>query len=117
MAPQRSQKRRTARARVLKTAHIVLSDRAPKLACTVRNLSKSGAGLEIHSTTVGLPNEFVLLLNGARHFCRVAWRTETRMGVRFVPDPDAAAEPVRSSAPPTGNPVRLKIGRDPLISK
>jgi hypothetical protein len=117
MAPQRSQKRGTPRARVLKTAHIVLSDKAPKLACTVRNLSKSGAGLEIHSTTVGLPNEFVLLLNGARHFCRVAWRTETRMGVRFVPDPDAIAQPVGGTNSPAGNPLRPKIGRGPVTSK
>ena len=82
--------------RVLKTAHIVLSDKAPKLACTVRNLSRTGAALELQSTTVGLPQTFVLVLNGARHTCEATWRTETRMGVKFVAESETSASPVRA---------------------
>ena len=94
---ERSGKRTSPRMRVLKTAHIVLSDKAPKLACTVRNLSGTGAALELESTTVGLPQTFVLVVNGARHSCQATWRTETRMGVKFLAEADNSAAPVRAT--------------------
>jgi len=47
--------RANVRKRVLKTAQIILSDKAPKLDCAVRNLSNTGA-----------------------------WRTDTKMGVTFI---------------------------------
>jgi hypothetical protein len=50
--------RRTApRKRVLKSASIVLSDKAPKLDCTVKNISETGAMLQV-STTLGIPASF-----------------------------------------------------------
>jgi len=39
--------RANVRKRVLKTAQIVLSDKAPKLDCAVRNLSNTGACLQL----------------------------------------------------------------------
>jgi hypothetical protein len=71
------------RHRVLKTGHICYSEKVPKLECTVRNLSDTGACLQI-SSTVGMPGSFDLIVDGARHTCRIAWRTETRLGVAFT---------------------------------
>ena len=70
------------RAGVLKGAFIVIGDKAPKLECTVRNLSETGASLQI-STTVGLPQNFDVIIDGARRQCRSMWRTDTKIGVRF----------------------------------
>jgi hypothetical protein len=52
------------RKRVLKNAQIVLSDRAPKLECAVRNISKAGACLQV-STTYGIPANFDVIIEGA----------------------------------------------------
>jgi len=77
------ERRQTPRARVLKSGRIVISDKAPKIECAIRNLSEGGCLLQV-STTFGLPHEFDLVMpDGARKHCHVAWRTETRMGVAF----------------------------------
>ncbi|RAI38768.1 PilZ domain-containing protein [Rhodoplanes roseus] len=78
--------RRTAiRMKVLKTGRIAVSEKAPKIECAVRNLSGSGACLQVHSGTFGIPREFELLLDGGlRHPCKVVWRTESRLGVSFA---------------------------------
>ena len=52
--------------------------------CTVRNLSETGAALEVISP-VGIPERFTLLID-ADHIhvpCRVIWRNEKRIGVHF----------------------------------
>jgi PilZ domain-containing protein len=77
------EKRTIFRKRVLKTAQIVLSDKAPKLDCAVRNLSTTGACLQV-STTYGLPMSFDVVIEGTRHQCRAVWRTDTNIGVMFV---------------------------------
>ena len=70
------------RKRVLKTAQIVLSDKAPKLDCAVRNLSDTGACLQV-STTFGIPSNFEVVIEGVRRACRSIWRTDTKIGVTF----------------------------------
>jgi len=52
--------------------------------CTVRNLSETGAALEVISP-VGIPERFTLVIDADhRHFsCRVIWRKGTRIGVHF----------------------------------
>jgi hypothetical protein len=77
------EKRTTFRKRVLKTAQIILSDKAPKLDCSVRNLSNTGACLQV-STTYGIPMSFDLLFDGVRRSCRAVWRTDNKMGVIFL---------------------------------
>jgi hypothetical protein len=77
------EKRTTSRKRVLKTAQIVLSDKAPKLDCAVRNLSNTGACLQV-STTYGLPMSFDVVFDGVRRPCRAVWRTDTKVGVTFI---------------------------------
>jgi hypothetical protein len=77
------EKRTGSRKRVLKTAQIILSAKAPKLECAVRNLSDTGACLQL-STTYGLPMRFDLVFDGVRRPCRAVWRTDTKMGVTFI---------------------------------
>jgi len=76
-------KRTNFRKRVLKTAQIILSDKAPKLDCAVKNLSDTGACLQV-STTYGLPASFDVVLDGVRRSCRAVWRTDTKIGVTFI---------------------------------
>ncbi len=58
------EKRTTSRHRVLKSAFIVISEKAPKLECTVRNISESGAALQV-STTIGIPQHFDVIVDAA----------------------------------------------------
>jgi hypothetical protein len=82
---QMGERRRLHRPRTLKTGKILLSEKAPKLECTIRNLSDGGACLQI-STTVGIPAYFdLLLLGNERRACHVLWRTSTQLGIAFVP--------------------------------
>jgi hypothetical protein len=77
------EKRSISRKRVLKSAQIVLSDKAPKLECAVRNISDTGACLQV-STTYGLPMSFDVVIEGTRRQCRAVWRTDTNIGVMFL---------------------------------
>ncbi len=76
-------RRKIQRHRTLK-AGIINFNRAGGVDCRVRNLSPSGACLEVASQ-VGIPDEFVLVV-GTDHMkapCHVIWRTATRLGVAF----------------------------------
>ena len=75
--------RTSPRRRVLKSGQIAFSDKAPKLECTVRNVSDTGACLQV-STTIGMPASFGLHVDGVHHSCRIVWRTDTRLGVAFM---------------------------------
>ncbi len=52
--------------------------------CTVRNLSEAGAALSVESQ-VGIPTEFKLVVvsDQLSRMCRVVWRKENRIGIRF----------------------------------
>jgi hypothetical protein len=70
------------RHRVLKAATIEFS--GTKIDCLIRNISATGAALEINSP-LWFPDAFSLVTTSdgnARH-CRVAWRSERRIGVLF----------------------------------
>jgi hypothetical protein len=70
------------RHRVLKRGSITFNGGG--IDCTVRNLSSSGAGLDVASP-VGLPQSFTLVIE-ADHFmrrCHPVWRSEKRIGVAF----------------------------------
>jgi len=75
-------KRTIFRKRVLKNAQIILSEKAPKLECAVRNLSATGACLQV-STTYGIPVNFDVIIEGVRRTCRAIWRTDNKIGVTF----------------------------------
>ena len=60
-------------------------DRAAGIDCIVRNLSATGARLQIESH-MGIPEEFTLVIKPEfiRRSCQVAWRAGRNIGVRFV---------------------------------
>ena len=57
---------------------------AAAIDCTIRNMSQTGAALEVDSP-VGIPDECTLLIKPefVKRNCRVAWRSAKRIGVRF----------------------------------
>ena len=52
--------------------------------CTVRELSITGAALEVPNP-IGIPASFTLVVpgDGLHLHCHIVWRTEYRMGVAF----------------------------------
>jgi hypothetical protein len=54
--------------------------------CTVRNISVSGAGVEVVDP-VGIPHEVTLriLTEDIHQHCYIVWRKEKRMGLMFDP--------------------------------
>jgi PilZ domain len=74
--------RRATRHRVLKAGKIEFGGGA--IDCTVRNLSSSGAALEVTSP-IGIPEKFNLVVAGdGLHLpCHVVWRNSARIGVTF----------------------------------
>lgn len=83
-------------------ASIETAREAALLRCTVCDISDSGAKLNI-AGAADLPGTFQLLLSGQggiRRQCRVMWRRETQVGVRFE----------KAAAPPAG-PKRVTVSR------
>lgn len=76
-------KRAASRHRVLKSGTIEFNGGA--IDCVVRNLSDTGAALEVASP-LGIPQAFNLLIAGDRtsRQCEVRWRKENRIGVAFT---------------------------------
>ena len=70
------------RRRVLKAGTISFGGGA--IDCIVRNISATGAALEV-TTPLFIPDRFTLLIPGdqSKHQCRIAWRKEKRIGVVF----------------------------------
>ena len=76
------ERRDKARHRVLKAGTIEFGGGA--IDCTIRNLSGTGAALDV-SSPVGIPDHFSLFVqaDGTHLACTVIWRKEKRIGVRF----------------------------------
>jgi hypothetical protein len=57
---------------------------AATIDCTVRDLSITGAALEVPNQ-IGVPAEFILVMpdDGLHLSCHVVWRKEFRIGVAF----------------------------------
>ena len=72
------------RHRVLKAGSIIFGGGA--IDCTVRNLSETGAALEV-VTPLFIPDRFTLVVpsDQLKRPCRVAWRKDRRIGVAFDP--------------------------------
>lgn len=75
-------KRKASRHRVLKAGKILFDGAV--IDCTVRNISRTGAALEVESP-VGIPHRFILVIetDRVRRACQVIWRKERRIGVGF----------------------------------
>ena len=76
------EKRESLRTRVLKTGSISFGGAA--ISCMVRNISATGALLEVESP-LGIPERFLLVVptDQLSWPCRVIWKSERRLGVRF----------------------------------
>jgi hypothetical protein len=77
------ERRKVPRLRTLKAGSISFN-RASGIDCRVRNLTGTGACLEVASQ-IGIPDDFVLVIehDHLKQPCHVIWRTATRMGVEF----------------------------------
>jgi hypothetical protein len=76
--------RRARRQRTLKAGRIVFNQKSSVFDCTVRNLSRTGACLDVPSS-IGIPAAFELVIEavGTALSCRVVWRSDRRIGVQF----------------------------------
>jgi hypothetical protein len=74
--------REAARHRVLKAGTISFGGSG--IDCTVRNLSETGAALEV-VTPLFIPDRFTLIVptDQLKRPCHIVWRKEKRMGVAF----------------------------------
>jgi hypothetical protein len=79
------EQRAASRRRRLRAAQIRFNDGASVIDCTLRDISRSGARLQLPST-LDIPEEFELVTSetgvGART-ARVVWRKLNEMGVAF----------------------------------
>jgi hypothetical protein len=78
-----TESRAAPRHRVLKAGAIEFSG-GGAISCAVKNLSASGASLEVVSA-LDIPDRFTLFIQGEqlKRPCHVAWRKEKRIGVAF----------------------------------
>lgn len=77
------EKRASQRYRVFKGGTIAFENSG--IACTVRNMSDSGAAIDLESPVI-LPQSFTLSIardNFVRN-CRPVWRNDKRIGLAFV---------------------------------
>ncbi len=82
-----SEHRAQLRHRALK-AGVITFNQAGGISCTLRNISTTGACLEVESP-LGIPATFDLVVESdhVTRPCRVIWRREHRIGVEFTDRP------------------------------
>ncbi len=81
---QMNEHRRRPRLRTFKGGSIIFGV-AAAIDCLIRNMSETGAALEIEAP-IGIPDEFTLLIKPEflKRRCKVVWRSAKRIGVQFV---------------------------------
>ena len=79
------ERRRFPRTRVLKSGKITVTEKAPAIQCTVRNVSVMGACLQVDNH-YGIPDAFAITIDGVQRPCQVVWRANPRKGVSFKTD-------------------------------
>lgn len=79
------EKRQTERRRTFKGGKIVFNHGHSIIDCTIKNMFRGGAALDVESAS-GIPNEFTLVVSpeNVQKACRVAWKTQTLIGVAFL---------------------------------
>jgi hypothetical protein len=77
--------RSSRRQRVLKSGKIIYNNGSIVIDCTIRNISETGAQLQI-PTSVGIPDRFDFseTMGGTRRPVMVLWRKGDRIGIRFA---------------------------------
>jgi len=76
-------KRKNRRRKTLKAGMIITHGRLSTINCLVRNVSDSGARIEVESAVL-LPRQFELVFDGKSLGCNVAWKSGRQLGVRFA---------------------------------
>jgi hypothetical protein len=78
--------KRSVRKRVFKAGRISFNNRGSTIDCTVRNLSDTGAGLDVF-TAQGVPKNFELVVpsDSLARSCHVVWQTARHLDVTFEP--------------------------------
>ena len=126
------QSHRADRTRTFLKAIIDYNHGAVQVDCTVKNISASGARLEVTST-VNLPSTFNLRIphRGETTRCSLVWRDNNSVGVRFFEHRESAspAQAVRQPTDLESENIRLKrrvkeltlrleaLGQDPLVDE
>jgi hypothetical protein len=79
------ERRQAERHKTYKGAQILCGAGPPIIGCVVRNLSRTGACIEV-DMVIRTSRLFNLMLDsdGSMRACQVVWRTEQRMGVQFI---------------------------------
>jgi hypothetical protein len=77
-----SDKRATDRRRVFKGAKIVFNQGNSVVDCTVRNVSATGALVNVVNA-MAVPQDFELRWDNKVRFCSVAWRKMDSLGIKF----------------------------------
>jgi len=75
-----SERRERPRDRVLRIATIKFE--GGEISCLVRNISTTGAALDVSSST-NVPEFFTLFTDGSHRSCQTIWRRQKRIGVAF----------------------------------
>lgn len=82
--------------------------------CRLRDLSDSGARLEVDSHNVPDTFELIVEMDGLEARCEVIWRRNTVIGVRFV-EPPVHTKPMRTQiVQATGPATQPTLRRKPL---
>jgi hypothetical protein len=112
MADEFKDRRSVQRTAVKRSAKIIVPRRSPVIHCTVQNITSGGACLKL-ANTYGIPENFDLTFEcgRTRRACRVAWRTDDKLGVAFVgeemPVEAENATPAASEAAPSLVPAQV----------
>ncbi len=86
---QHRERRKAARHRVFKGAHISFRGLHAAIDCVVRDYSDTGARLMVE-TPLGIPDKFDLVRENQPIIeCRIVWRKATQVGVEFIRQPGA----------------------------
>jgi len=97
------ERRQHARRRQLKASTIVFHNLQSTYKCVTRNITSTGAGIELVGSMPELPANFTLAIDsdGIEYDCALVWLTGQRAGVAFNGPPRSSARPRRkvSSAP------------------
>jgi len=81
----KKEQRAAARHRTIKGASLILPGSESAFSCVMRNLSDTGALVELPST-LGVPHDVVLQTADGQlnRRCRITWRTGTRIGLHLT---------------------------------
>jgi hypothetical protein len=89
---QMVESRRTERVRCFLRAKIVFNNKRSTFDCTIRNISATGAKIEV-GEAASIPARFDLEIpqRGRTYRAQILWRDKEAMGVEFVTDDEAHA--------------------------